>query len=278
MELHTLGVDGGYTQTDVTELARMLTGWTFNLRGRGDSLFVFDAERHDNGDKTWLGQHVANAGQAEGEWALDQLARHPATARHISHQLAQYFVADEPPPALVQRLAQTFLASGGEIRMVLKQLFASAEFRDPAQQGRKFKTPYRYLLSALRATGAPVRNVRPLLGALNQLGMPLYGCQTPDGYKNTELAWLNPEAITRRVNFATALASGRLPLARPLDAADEAGDLRQHPEWGTPPPDAQALMVTLGGTLSAKTRAAIDAAQPALQAALVLGSPDFMRH
>lgn len=278
MELHTLGVDGGYTQADVTELARMLTGWTFNLRSRGSNLFVFDAERHDQGDKNWLGQHVGNSGQSEGEWALDQLSRHPATARHVGYKLAQYFVADEPPPALVQRLAQSFQSSAGDIRSVLRTLFSSAEFRDPAQHGSKFKTPYRYVLSALRATGVPVRNVRPLLGALNQLGMPLYGCLTPDGYKNTEAAWLNPEAITRRVNFATALASGRVPLARPVDAPDEPQQARQHPEWNAPPPDAQALVATLGGSLSARTRATVDAAQPALQAALVLGSPDFMRH
>jgi len=263
MELHTLGVDGGYTQKDVTELARMLTGWTLNPRlaareGHGGSIDHFDARRHDQGDKDWLGHHVEPRGQAEGEWALDVLARHPATARHLGERLAQYFVADQPPPALVDRLAKRYLATDGDIRAVLQTLFDSAEFRDPHQHGSKFKTPYQHVVSALRAAQAPVAPLRPLLGALNQLGMPLYGCQTPDGYKNTEAAWLNPDAITRRVTFATALASGKLTKTAPLDA--------------------DVLLSTLGGSISARTRAKVLQSPPALRAALVLGSPDFMRH
>ncbi len=293
MELHTLGVDGGYTQKDVTELARMLTGWTLAARGRGsDALFTFDARRHDNGTKQWLGHTVAARGQAEGEWALDVLAVHPATAHHIAFELAQAFVADEPPPALVDRISQRYLDSGGDIRAVLQTLFASAEFRDPPPQAAKFKTPYRYLLSAVRASNVPVSNVRPLLAALYQLGMPLYGCPTPDGYKNTEAAWLNPDALTRRIGFATALASGRLPFARPLSAQDERGatpgalkkiaerepPARFNPDWATPPVDADALLATLGDGISARTRTAVAQADPALRAAMLLGSPDFMRH
>ena len=259
MELHTLGVDGGYSQQDVTELARVLTGWTFAPRlTSGASVFVFDARRHDRGDKFWLGQRIGDQGQAEGEQALDRLAMHPATARHIGYQLAQYFVADQPPAALVDRLAQRYLASGGDIRALLQTLFASPEFRSPKVHGLKFKTPYDYVVSSVRATDWPLTDVRPLLGTLRQLGMPLYGCQTPDGYKNTQEAWLNPDAITRRIAFATALASGRLPGAP------------------TPPVDAQALLATLGGGLSPKTRAALAEATPELQAPLALGSPDFM--
>ena len=293
MELHTLGVDGGYTQTDVTELARMLTGWTLNPRlGNGGSAFYFEARRHDAGDKQWLGRRVSARGQAEGEEALDLLAAHPATARNLAYKLAQYFVQDQPPQALVDRLARSFLESGGDIRAVLKTLFDSAEFRAPQVVGAKFKTPYRYLVSAVRLADVPVTNVRPLLATAYQLGMPLYGCQTPDGYKNTEAAWLNPDAITRRLNFATTFASGKLPFARPMDAADTDGvnkvalkrpvdgpfNARFNAAWTTPPVDAAALLAALGTGISARTRDAVSQSEPALRAALVLGSPDFMRH
>ncbi|MDE2441862.1 MAG: DUF1800 domain-containing protein, partial [Betaproteobacteria bacterium] len=261
MELHTLGVDGGYSQQDVTELARMLTGWTFDPRaGNGRSLFVFAVRRHDDGNKQWLGHNVLPRGQNEGEWALDVLAEHPATANHIAFALAQYFVSDAPPPALVDRLAKRFRDSGGDIRSVLSSLFASPEFRNPAVYGAKFKNPYRYLLSALRAAEQPVDDVRPLLGALRQQGMPLYGCQTPDGYKNTETAWLNPDAMTRRVAFATALGGGRLPFQQSTAV------------------DAVRLQTTLGMALSDKTLATVERSDPRLRSALILGSPDFMRY
>ena len=298
MELHTLGVDGGYSQRDVTELARIFTGWTLDAHGRGDgSVFRFDPARHDDGDKTWLGKSVAGRGEAEGDWALDVLAAHPATARHLAAKLAQAFVADQPPAALVERLARRFQDSGGDIPAVLATLFASPEFRDPAARTQKFKTPYRYVISAVRATDLPVRNVRPLLATLYPLGMPLYGCQTPDGYKNTEQAWLNPEAVTRRIEFATALAAGRLPLLRaPGDAAaggagvgpkalqreadrDVGGKAgRADADEGTPPIAADALLASLGPALSQRTRDAVAQAEPGLRAALLLGSPDFMRH
>lgn len=293
MELHTLGVDDGYTQNDVTALARMLTGWTLNPRANGsDSVFTFDARRHDNAGKEWLGRHVAGRGEAEGEWALDVLASHPATAHHIAHELAQYFVADTPPPTLVDRLARRFLDTDGDIAAVLKSLFDSPEFRDPSVRGAKFKTPYQYVVSTVRASNVPVTNVRPLLTTLFQLGMPLYGCQTPDGYKNTEVAWLNPDAVTRRINFATAFASGKLPLARPIDdtdtggaslkalqrAADKGIEARSHPAWTTAPVDATALLSTVGEGVSERTVATVAQSDPALRAALVLGSPDFMRH
>jgi uncharacterized protein (DUF1800 family) len=153
MELHTLGVDGGYTQRDVTELARMLTGWTFDQRRlvRDGETFRFDAGRHDRASKTWLGHEIAPSGQGEGEFALDVLAMHPATARHISFQLAQYFVSDVPPPDLVDRMARSWLASGGDIRTVLKTMFASSEFMDSGAAGAKFKTPYQFVVSAARA-------------------------------------------------------------------------------------------------------------------------------
>ena len=322
MELHTLGVEnegksGGrvenrvenYTQKDVTELARMLTGWTFDGRAAGQAgpvagiespaLFVFAPRRHDNGNKVWLGHQIAPNGQQEGEYALDVLAMHPATARHISFQLAQYFVADQPPEALVARMTARYLATDGDIREVLRTLFYSSEFRDPRTINAKFKTPYQYVISAARASGYAIRNVQPLVGTLAQLGMPLYGCQTPDGYKNTEAAWLNPEGMTRRINFATALAGGRLPIDRePLPLAPAATIRKALQATGMPVAESMApstapstvqsdtrvpalqassLLETLGPTISDKTRSIALGSEPQLAAALLLGSPDFMR-
>jgi uncharacterized protein (DUF1800 family) len=252
MELHTMGVDSGYTQKDVTELARMLTGWTYNnrdlvVRNHG---FAFDSARHDRGDKVWLGHTIHNGGQGEGEYALDVLAMLPQTAHHISFQLAQYFVQDQPPPALVDRMAKSYLDSKGDIRTVLRTLFSSPEFMSPAAVGAKFKTPYQFVVSAARASNAPVTDLKPLLGSLNKLGMPLYGCQTPDGYKNTQDAWLNPDALSRRIAYATAAG-------QELDAA--------------------ALQTTLGSAISSRTQVAVAGSPERLRAAMLLGSPDFMQ-
>ncbi|KQV32920.1 DUF1800 domain-containing protein [Massilia sp. Root335] len=294
MELHTLGADGGYTQRDVTELARMLTGWTFDQKrlARTGETFRFDAGRHDRGIKTWLGHEIAPAGQQEGEYALDVLAMHPATAHHVSRELAQYFVSDDPPPALVDRMAATWLASQGDIRAVLATLFASREFMAAGTVGAKFKTPYQFVVSAVRASGAPVVNVMPLVNTMNQLGMPLYGCQTPDGYKNTQDAWLNPDALSRRIAFATALASGRLPLAalpvepHPVAAMepDMAGsDVVPLPVPAAPanpkpaPLDPARLQATLAGSISPRTQAIVQRNPDNLRAAMLLGSPDFMQ-
>jgi uncharacterized protein (DUF1800 family) len=292
MELHTLGVDAGYSQQDVTELARMLTGWTYDKRKliESNETFRFDARRHDNGAKTWLGQNVAPNGQQEGEQALDVLAMHPATARHISEQLAQYFVQDAPPPALVARMAQSWQDSHGDIRTVLRTLFYSHEFMAPAAMNAKFKTPYRYVLSAARAAATPVVNPQPLLSAMSQLGMPLYGCQTPDGYKNTQEAWLNPDALSRRIMFATGLAAGRLalagvPPAAPAPAPDSAMTMMtvsMPPAAVKPPPpvplDAASLDAALGSTISPRTRAIVASSAAPLRASMLLGSPDFMQY
>jgi uncharacterized protein (DUF1800 family) len=316
MELHTLGVDGGYTQKDVTELARMLTGWTFDPRRmyRFNETFRFDQQRHDQGAKTWLGRPVAAGGQQEGEMALDVLAVHPATARHISYQLAQYFVSDVPPPALVDRMAKAWIEGRGDIRSVLRTLFTSDEFMSPQAAGAKFKTPYQFVVSAVRASAVPVTNVAPLLGTMNQLGMPLYGCQTPDGYKNTQDAWLNPDALSRRITFATALGAGRLALASPppdLQAMSASAALpaRAVPQGVQAPPmgavapaeqppmvtstvaaaamaaaaaaqpvDAARLQATLDGSISSRTLATLEKNPPELHAAMLLGSPDFMQH
>ena len=293
MELHTLGVDGGYSQADVTTLARMLTGWSFDpRRAENNQSFRFFPGLHDFGDKTWLGQPVPVKGFGEGEWALDVLASSPATARQIAYELAQYFVADDPPPDLVDRLAQRFLQTDGDIRAVLTTLFASPEFRDPANFDAKFKTPYQYVISVVRAAGVPVNNVRPLLAALTRMGMPLYGCQSPDGYKNTEEVWLNPDALAQRASFATGIGLGRSPLGAVIDESISDSPYPNASSGiptGTsvvskpiasaegPPIDPDALLATLGSQISARTRRQIAAREPStLSAALVLGSPDFM--
>lgn len=299
LELHTLGVDGGYTQQDVTTLARILTGWGLpRLPQASDipSLFYFDPKRHDFSDKVFLGYRIRGSGEAEVEQVLDILAKSPATARHISYQLAQYFVADQPPKPLVDRLSQRFLSSDGNIRKVLKTLFTSPEFWDSKYYQAKFKTPYEYVVSAIRVTGVDVPNFPFIANTLQQMGMPLYMCFTPDGYKNTQDAWLNSDAINRRINFATLLASGHLPLRNPpgsglsrrlaLEGSSlgqpttemvylSSPSLRRSTER-TKPIEAGSLLNTLGNTLSAQTEQAIATSPPALRAALILGSPEFM--
>jgi uncharacterized protein (DUF1800 family) len=260
MELHTLGVDGGYTQQDVIALARILTGWGIDTQGnrsKGDG-FYFDRDRHDFSDKTFLGKTIKGQGEAEVGQVLDILATHPATARHISYKLAQYFVADRPPETLVETLKQKFLSSNGDIKTVLSTLFNSSEFLNPQNYGNKFKTPWQYIISTIRTSGD--RNPQPgfLGGILNQMGMPVYGCPTPDGYKNTQEAWLNPDGMMRRLSWATSIANGSLKGDRPLDA--------------------KVLAKTLGNNFSAKTQTAIDTTPADLQAALILGSPEMLGH
>ncbi|MBY0577713.1 MAG: DUF1800 domain-containing protein [Burkholderiales bacterium] len=264
MELHT--VSRGYTQQDVVTLAQILTGRGLRLgRFGGDAGdgFFFDRRRHDFSDKMFLGQKIKGRGEAEGEAALDLLAKSPDTARHISYELAQYFVSDQPDPVLVDKLARRFLDTDGNIRAVLDALFHSQQFWDEKNVGNKFKTPYEYVVSAVRASGEDVDNFRPLTGMLQQLGQPLYGCQTPDGYKNTQAAWLSPDSMMRRLNFATALGSGYLPLAAPGQRSE--------------PVDPERLADTLGRQFSLRTSGAVDAAPRMLKPALILGSPEFMR-
>jgi uncharacterized protein (DUF1800 family) len=272
MELHTLGVDGGYQQADVVALARILSGWTIDVNAMkaGAAPFAFNARRHDDAPKVFLGQSLAARGDQEGEAALDILASQPATARFISTQLAQYFVADQPDPALVRQLSQKFLATRGDIRAVLQTLFDSRQFWARANYQTQFKTPYQFVVSSLRATATPVLNPRPVNGALAQFGMPLYGWLTPEGYKYSQEAWLNPDALLRRINFAGGLASGKSPIARaegeapPSNADARATDPRQ-------------LLGTLGPAIGANAAATIQAAPANLQAGLILGSPDFMK-
>jgi len=209
MELHTLGVDGGYTQQDVQQVARALTGWTIDQPRTGGG-FVFRAAMHDYGDKTILGVHFPSGhGQDEGERVLDLLAMHPSTAHHIAFQLSQRFVADDPPPALVDRVAKTYLDTKGDIREVVRAIVTSPEFFAADDYRAKVKTPLEFAVSALRAAGATVQNAQPVIQVLRQsLGMPLYACQPPTGYPMTADAWVNTGALLSRMNFALQIVSG----------------------------------------------------------------------
>jgi uncharacterized protein (DUF1800 family) len=248
MELHTLGVDGGYTQRDVRELARVLTGWT--LGPNASDGFRFVVRSHDGGGKRVLGhsypEGLFSRGEAEGEQAIRMLARQPQTAQRLSLRLAQFFVADQPSSALVQRLSQNFMDSQGDIKSWLQTLLQSPEFWDPAN--RLFKTPMDFACAALTATeGAQERrNLQLTLGFLNNAGQPLHGWQTPDGYKTDAATWLAPEALTRRADYALALGrqSGDLDFLKPFLGA-----------------------ATLGTVASQK---------PAMARGLMLASPEFM--
>ena len=225
MELHTLGVNGGYTQKDVTELARVLTGWTLEEPRLGGG-FVFREPRHEPGDKTVLGHTFHENGEREGEAALEMLARQPATARFISTKLAQRFVSDTPPPALVEAMAKTFLASDGDIKAVMRTMLGAPEFWDKSEYRAKVKTPLEFAVSAIRATGAEVQRTQSVADALNRMGMPLYGAQPPTGYSMRAESWVNSGALLSRMNFALALGTGKLAGVR-MDAAALAGTQHQ---------------------------------------------------
>src|SRR6202453_133264 len=217
MELHTLGVDGGYTQKDVTEVAKVFTGWTIEEPRKGSG-FTFNERRHEPGAKYVLGRTIQENGEQEGLDVLHQLASSPATAHHLSQQLAERFVSDTPPPALVDRMAKTWLHSDGDIRQVLRTMFTSPEFWSREAYRAKVKTPEEFVLSAVRATGGEVERPAIVLNAMNQLGMPFYGCQTPNGYSWTAGAWVNSGDLLTRINIALALAGHKLGTATDLDA------------------------------------------------------------
>jgi uncharacterized protein (DUF1800 family) len=217
MELHTLGVDGGYTQKDVTEVAKVFTGWTIEEPRKGSG-FTFNERRHEPGPKFVLGHTIQESGEQEGLAVLHQLASSPETAHHLSQQLAERFVSDTPPPALVDRMAKTYLHTDGDIRQVLRTMFTSPEFWSREAYRAKVKTPEEFVLSAVRATGGEVERPAIVLNAMNQLGMPFYGCQTPNGYSWTAGAWVNSGDLLTRINIALALAGHKLGTATDLDA------------------------------------------------------------
>jgi uncharacterized protein (DUF1800 family) len=307
MELHTLSVNGGYTQHDVTELARVLTGWTIQPLEQG-AAFQFDAKKHDPGDKVVLGQTMAENGQNEGLQVLDMLAHHPNTARFIARKLALRFVSDDPPTPLVDRLAQKFLATDGDIREVLRTLFKSPEFWSVKAYRAKVKTPLEFVVSSLRATGTDLSNPAPLLATLAKMGMPVYQMVPPTGYSMTASTWMNSEALIDRMNYALALSNGQvggtnfdagrlLALGTLTSRGFPRPDPAHHSATDTDPGHGQetALLLLenalLNGEVSASTQKAIrqqlDDPQVALHAlddpkrtlntmtALVVGSPEF---
>jgi uncharacterized protein (DUF1800 family) len=272
MELHTLGVNGGYTQKDVTEVARCFTGWTIEEPRKGGSFFYND-KLHDKGEKVVLGHVIAAGGGIEdGEQVLDILARHPSTAHFISKELAQRFVADNPPEALVNKMAQTFLSTNGSIREVMKTMLNSKEFWSEGAYRAKVKSPFEMVASSARALDANVIDAWALAGQVGQLGEPLYRKLEPTGYSNLNSEWVNTASLLGRMNFALQLAQNHVESVK-VDVSRFGND---------PDQVAKALMFR---AMSPATRAAIDKAlqddkqkkNPALVAALVIGSPDFQK-
>jgi uncharacterized protein (DUF1800 family) len=209
MELHTLSVNGGYSQKDVTEVAKVFTGWTIERPNQGGG-FHFEPRMHEPGDKFVLGHRIKQNGEKEGREVLHLLARNPKTAHFISQKLAMRFVSDDPPPALVDRMTQTFLKKDGDIREVLRTMFQSPEFWAPQTYRAKVKTPFEFVVSALRASGGQVDDAHALAGTLNNMGMMLYGMMPPTGYSMKADAWVNSSALLGRMNFALALAAGKI--------------------------------------------------------------------
>jgi uncharacterized protein (DUF1800 family) len=283
MELHTLGAGGGYTQRDVQELARILTGVgiavTPNLPRmspdrQGDYVragaFQFNPNRHDYGDKVFLGRAVKGAGLAEVDEVLDRLARRPSTARLISRKLAVFFVCDDPPASLVDPMTRAFEKTDGDIAATLRVLFHSPEFA--ASLGRKFKDPVHYVISGLRFTydDRPIANAAPVLAWLNSLGQGLYNRQTPDGYPLTQTSWSGPGQMTARFEVARAIATG----GRGLFGGDVSADI----ELPKQPPFARAPQQDgIQKTLSASTLGALERARsPAEWYVYFLSAPEFM--
>jgi uncharacterized protein (DUF1800 family) len=290
MELHTLGVDGGYTQKDVTELAKVLTGWGIEQPQLGGS-FRFNERAHEPGPKYVLGRKIGEHGEKEGEEMLDILAHHPSTAKFISRKLAMRFVSDTPPQSLVDRMADTFLKKDGDIREVLRTMFHSPEFWATGAYRAKMKTPFEFVASAARASGADIQNALPLVGTLNRMGMPLYAMQPPTGYSMKAEAWVNSSALLNRMNFALQLASGRLPGTSldpqalipgpaPSDPGAALAALEQSILAGDVSPQTHAVMQKQLGDPQISQRKLDDADKKpnyGAIAGLIMGSPEFQR-
>ena len=290
MELHTLGVDGGYSQQDVIEVARCFTGWTIRQPQR-DPQFWFNDRLHDPNPKMVLGHKINAGGMRDGEEVLDLLARDPHTARHIAFELARHFVSDNPPDALVDRMTQTYQSTDGDIRAVLHAMIYSPEFWSREAYRAKIKMPFELVASAARAIGADIDVPLALVQWTGRIGEPLYQCQPPTGYSDKSDAWVSTGALLNRLNYSLALAANRLPGVRTELRAVLGGD-------GAAQPGAlleQAIAVLLSGEASPQTRetlqkqmndprvlrASLD--DPITQvnegmiAGLVLGAPEFQR-
>ncbi len=293
MELHTLSVNGGYSQKDVTEVAKVFTGWTIEQPIKGGD-FRFEPRMHEPGDKIVLGHRIKQNGEKEGLEVLHLLAHNPQTAHFISQKLAMRFVSDDPPAALVGRMTETFLKKDGDIREVLRTMFKSPEFWSPEAYRAKVKTPLEFVASAVRASGAEVEDARALVGTLNNMGMMPYGMMPPTGYSMKADVWVNSSALLARMNFALGLAAGKIRGVK-VDAAGLAAGTFA---GGTT--DAQEALVNLensllAGDISKQTHDTIskqlddpkisqrrldDPKRPPNVAAitgLILGSPEFQR-
>ena len=268
MELHTVGVDGGYTQKDVQEVARAFTGWTID-RPRQGGAFRFEPRIHDDGEKVVLGHRIkSGGGKKDGERVLDILPEHPSTARFIATKLARKFVADVPPSGVVDRAAARFRDTHGDIREVVRTIITSPEFFAPAAYRAKVKSPYEFVASAARASNANVTNAVPMVQAVRELGMPLYFCQPPTGYADRADAWVNTGALLNRMNFAIALTHGRM---RGVKRGDAIGT-------SDAPGREELFQLALAGDVSESTRTTVaKATTPAQSLALVLGSPEFQK-
>ncbi len=296
MELHTLSVNGGYSQKDVTEVAKVFTGWTLEQPKKGGE-FRFEPRMHEPGDKIVLGHRIKQNGEKEGLEVLHLLARNPNTAHLISQKLAVRFVSDDPPATLVDRMTQTFLKKDGDIREVMRTMFKSPEFWSPDAYRAKVKTPLEFVVSAVRASGAQVEDARALVGTLNNMGMMPYGMQPPTGYSMKADVWVNSSALLGRMNFALGLAAGKVRGVKVDSASLAAGTTATGPDKAA---DAQQALANLensllAGDISKQTHDTIskqledpkisqrrldDPKRPPNVAAitgLILGSPEFQR-
>jgi len=290
MELHTLGVDGGYTQEDVIAVARSFTGWTIR-RPQQDAQFWFDERLHDTDPKMVLGHKINAGGMKDGEEVLDLLARDPHTAHHLSLEIARHFVSDTPPDALVERMTQTYESTDGDIRAVLHTMIYSPEFWSREAYRAKIKTPFELVASAARAVGAETDVPLALVQWTGRIGEPLYQCQPPTGYSDKADAWVNTGALLNRMNYALSLTGNRLPGVRTDISTLLAGDASAQPDAVLD----RAIGVLLSGEASAQTRATLQkqmndpqVVQASLDdpirqvnasmiAGLVLGAPEFQR-
>jgi len=270
MELHTLGVAGGYTQADVVEVARAFTGWTIRGPRQGGG-YAFEERRHAKGPKTVLGATIDAGGERDGEAVLDLLAAHPSTATFIATKLTRRFVADEPPPALVKRAAATFTSSHGDLRAVVRTILTSPEFLGADARRAKVKTPFEFTVSALRSTRAEITSAAAVVQQVRSLGMPLYFAQPPTGYADTAEAWVNTGALVNRMNFAVDLTANRVSGVH-VDLAALAGttDIDRAKAWMT----AHLLRGQASESTASTLARGTDLGS---LAALALGSPEFQR-
>jgi uncharacterized protein (DUF1800 family) len=254
MELHTLGVDGGYTQKDVQEIARCFTGWTIQ-KPNEQGLFLYRPGLHDDGEKIVLGHRILpGGGPADGERVLDILATHPATARFIATKLARRFISDEPPQSIIDRAAAVFLKTDGSIRETLRAIITSPEFFSTMAYRAKMRSPFEYVAASMRALNAETDGDRPVLDAIGRMGQPVFGRITPDGYADRADQWLSSGAMIARFNFASALATNRIKgtkidLARLLSGVDEAKKDSVATKF---------ILLTVSGDLSTRTRTVLE--------------------